>query len=108
MIDLNDETPITFSQGARRLPHLNGDRPVSPSTLFRWATVGLMSADGSRVRLESRKFGKTHVTSVQALERFFAALNGDNNNVPSPRSPAARRKASSAAARKLNQLGVGV
>jgi hypothetical protein len=107
-MNLETEKLITFAQAARRLPSLRLDAPVSPSTLFRWSQRGLLTPTGDRVKLETRRFGRTHITSVEALDRFFAAINGANNNAPAPRSPAERNRASAAAAKKLDAIGFGV
>ncbi len=66
------ETLLTFGQAAKRLPKIRNDKPVSPATMWRWASVGLRG-----IRLETTKVGGTTCTSVEALERFFAALNVD-------------------------------
>lgn len=65
------ETLLPLAQAAKRLPRLRADRPVSPCTLWRWATSGLRG-----VRLETVKVGSVRCTSVEALERFLGALNG--------------------------------
>jgi hypothetical protein len=83
MINALSETLLTFAQAARRLPRLRNDRPVAPATLWRWASVGLRG-----VRLETTKVGGSTCTSVEALERFFAALN----NAPVPGKPLQKRK----------------
>lgn len=70
-IDPLNEELLTFSQAAKRLPRLRSGRPVAPSTFWRWATAGLRG-----VRLETTKVGGATCTSVEALRRFFAALNG--------------------------------
>lgn len=64
------EQIILLSAAARRLPCLRAGRPVNPSTLWRWATKGVRG-----VRLETIRIGATTATSVEALERFIAALN---------------------------------
>jgi hypothetical protein len=106
MQSLLTESLRTFSQAARRLPHLNGDRPVSPSTLFRWSRDGLRAADGQRIKLECRRIGRTFVTSDEAVSRFLDALNG-KPEIASPRSPAEVRAAHHRAAEALNKAGIG-
>jgi Protein of unknown function (DUF1580) len=69
-VDPLSEQVLSFSAAARRLPRLRGERPISPSTLWRWATHGLQG-----VRLEVCRVGGTSVTSEEALRRFFAALD---------------------------------
>jgi hypothetical protein len=70
-IDPLTETVVPFAEAARRLPRLRRDRPVSPATLWRWASSGLRG-----VRLETCRVGGTRCTSLEALARFFAALEG--------------------------------
>lgn len=81
MIDIERETILTFSQAAKRLPRLRGNRPVSPCTLWRWATHGLRG-----IRLGTIKCGGTTVTSSEELTRFFARLSGEPE--PTPPAPA--------------------
>jgi hypothetical protein len=65
-----EETLVTYSQAARRLPPRRRDRPVHPATIHRWASHGLRG-----VRLESASIGGIRMTSLEALARFFAALD---------------------------------
>jgi hypothetical protein len=96
-IDPLAEEVLSMSQAARRLPRLRADRPVSPSTLWRWATNGLRGT-----RLEIIRVGGTTCTSVEALGRFFTALNGDR-----PReTPAGRERHDAAVERQLAERGV--
>jgi hypothetical protein len=48
----------------------------APATAARWATAGLLGADGTRVVLETARLGGRRVTSREALARFHARLNG--------------------------------
>jgi hypothetical protein len=63
--------------------------------LWRWAARGIRG-----VRLEVVRVGGTTWTSVEALGRFFAALNGTAALPPTP-TPSA-----SAAERELDALGI--
>jgi hypothetical protein len=84
MIDPLSETTLTLSAAARRLPRLRSNRPVHPSTLWRWATCGIRG-----IRLETTRLGGTTVTSTEALRRFFARLNGESApSVPVLSAPA--------------------
>jgi hypothetical protein len=82
MIDTASEHVLPLAKAARQLPRLRDDRPISPSTLWRWASAGLRG-----VRLETIKIGGSTCTSTQALARFFAALGSG------PPTPAPRRRA---------------
>jgi hypothetical protein len=79
-IDLFSEQTLPLSAAAKRLPRLRNNRPVSPATLWRWASAGLRG-----VRLEVVKIGGATCTSVEALQRFFSALNGDARPAPAAR-----------------------
>ena len=65
---LHNETVLTFSEAAARLPRLNGKK-VHASSLWRWARKGI-----GGVHLETRRIGGRFVTSIEALERFTRAL----------------------------------
>lgn len=73
-INLNSEQLLSFGQAARRLPPFRADRPVSPVTLWRWATRGVRRDDGTRVLLEAVRLGERWITSAEALQRFAVAL----------------------------------
>src|SRR5262245_33539402 len=79
---------LSLAQAARGLPRSRGDRPVHPSTLWRWATEGVRTAGGDRVRLEVARLGCRWTTSKPALQRFLARLN---NVTPAEESATARR-----------------
>jgi hypothetical protein len=64
-----DDERLTYVQAARRLPRLREDRPVHPSTIQRWANTGL-----NGVRLATTFVGGRRVTSVAAIEKFFAEV----------------------------------
>jgi hypothetical protein len=60
------------------------------------------------VRLEAVRAGGRWLTSLAALDRFFAALTPAGSPAgeqPSPRSPSATRRAAAAAARELDRFG---
>lgn len=71
MIDPLTEETMPLGQAAKRVPRLRVGRNVHPSTLWRWATAGVKG-----VKLETVKVGATTCTSIEALGRFFAAVNG--------------------------------
>ena len=75
-------------------------------TLYRWATKGLQSRSGRRIRLETMFIGGTRVTSKEALERFF--LHKDDVVEVDVRSDSQRRFAGRAEAAKeaLRRFGV--
>ena len=79
--NLLDEQCLSFGQAARQLPNVRGARAtgkgVHPITLWRWAKRGLNAPDGQKVRLEIVRIGGTNCTSLEALQRFFDRLQGE-------------------------------
>jgi len=60
-IDIQSEQLLTLSQACRLLPH----RP-SPSTLWRWRTIGVRG-----VRLECLKISSRWVTTARCMSEFL-------------------------------------
>jgi hypothetical protein len=83
-IDLATEAVRALAEAAGKLPHLRAARPVSPSTIWRWATRGVRARNGVVVRLETIKIGGTCCTSDQALDRFFRALSESTSQPSTP------------------------
>jgi hypothetical protein len=79
VIDLQTERIITLNE-ARKLPWLRGrgGNSLSLDSLHRWRQHGLRG-----VVLESIRLGGTVVTSVEAVTRFVARLNGEGAVAPS-------------------------
>jgi hypothetical protein len=84
-----------------------GQRP-SYNVAWRWSSRGVEAPDGSRVRLEFAKLGKSRLTSVEAVRRFVerqtAAAMGEAPT--SSQTPRARAAAIESAERQLEELGV--
>lgn len=108
---LNDERLLTLTEAAKTLPRLNGKR-IATTTLWRWATKGLRG-----VKLETRRLGRRVVTSVDALERFSAALAAlppetrprfqqRRENAPRPRTERERARAMAQAEAVLDAAGI--
>ncbi len=80
---------LTLGQAARRARPA-GERPVSPSTVWRWHTRGVAG-----VRLETLCLGSKRYTSVEAMDAFFHAItaartgrsNSEENGDSGERSP---------------------
>lgn len=70
-INIATETIISLTAAAKRLPRLRNDRPVSATTIWRWYRAGIRG-----VNLETIIIGGTRATSVEALDRFLAEING--------------------------------
>jgi hypothetical protein len=108
--DILQETVISLSQAAARLPGSRGSGRTHPSTILRWVTRGTPLPDGTRIRLEGVRCGSRWCTSVEALARYTAVLTAASAPTdtqpaqPIPRSPAQRRRASDIAARRADEL----
>lgn len=70
MIEIDKEKIITFSEATKLLPRRRAGKNPHVSTLYRWAKRGIRGAT-----LETIQVGGTCCTSVEAIQRFFNALN---------------------------------
>src|SRR5689334_15770975 len=85
MFDLTTETRLTATQACHHRLLSRGDRPLNRSVLERWWTLGIRPTQGGdRVVLESFRHGGLRFTTVQAIERFLARLNGAPADAPTP------------------------
>lgn len=86
-LDFRPENCITLAIARRKFLPRPNDKLVSPATSYRYVTRGILAADGSRVRLPAVKFGRSIVTTPEAVAWFLDELvrrTGDK-----PPSPAA-------------------
>jgi Protein of unknown function (DUF1580) len=103
---LENETVLGLADAARRLPKFRGRRPHT-STLWRWGRRGVMG-----IKLEVGRLGRRLITSVEALDRFSAALAAVEPAGARPahvaRSTAApkRERQIRAAERELDEAGI--
>jgi hypothetical protein len=96
----------SFAAAARELPSRTGGH-AHATTLWRWATAGAKSPLGVRVRLERVRIGGTWYTSLESLQRFFAALTATPYAYfPPPRTPGLGRRAAERAGAVLDKLGI--
>jgi hypothetical protein len=86
MIDIKTEQLLSITLAAAWLGSRIGTAP-SRTTVYRWVTAGIKGK-----KLESTHIGGMLFTSVEALERFSAALSGD----PAPVKHQAKRGVSAA------------
>lgn len=100
MIDHAKEQLISFAQAAKRLPAWNDGRSVSPNTIARWARNGIKG-----VLLESIHIGRRQFTSVEACQRFFAALTAAASP-PSVQHSEKRMEDIEAVRRELKSYGI--
>jgi hypothetical protein len=85
------ETRIDLHEVCRLLG--TADKPVHFATAFRAMKPGAL-IDGVRVPLEFLKTRGKLVTSVEAVERYLAAINGIDldDNAAEPRAPATTKQ----------------
>lgn len=106
-IDVFKEEVISLFEAAKRLPRVRNGKKLHLSTLFRWAQRGKRSNDGMQIRLETIQVGGTKCTSLQALQRFFDRLTGDQKVITPPsitQREAQRRQEQ--AMRELEEAGI--
>ncbi len=102
MLDLSQETIISFNEAAGRIPSYRPGRKTHVATLHRWAKDGVRG-----VKLDSARLGGRLVTSDEALQRFSDALSQNPDaSVPPVQSSAARTKAVERAERELDKIGI--
>jgi hypothetical protein len=111
MLDLTTETPMSLKDVAKLRPLGRGNRPTHFSTVLRWILSGVKTPHGI-VRLEGTRLGSKWLTTREAVCRFTDALTRayfdprGADGPPTPRPPAARRRASEKAGRLLENLGI--
>ncbi|MCC7419383.1 MAG: DUF1580 domain-containing protein [Planctomycetaceae bacterium] len=64
---------------------------------------GCLAADGTRVRLESYRAGGRTMTTIEAVERFIAALTAGRDVDPATTDPVGR---STATTKRLIEAGL--
>jgi hypothetical protein len=79
-IDLTKERAGSFTALAKELPRIRAGKSPNPSTLWRWYKSGVRG-----VRLETCFVGGMRCTTREAIDRFFATINGQD--LPRPQSP---------------------
>ena len=66
-IDLVNEQPISIAVARRKyIPRINYG-PISPATASRWINKGVLAGDGTRVRLEAVKVGRSLMTTKESV-----------------------------------------
>jgi hypothetical protein len=104
-----DETRIDVEEAQRRLG--TDDNPIHFTTVYRLMSRGLKTPGGERVTLEHLRIGGRLITSVEAISRFVASINGINPDAPeaveSTPARTKRREAELAAVdRRLDAAGI--
>ncbi len=104
MNGLLSETVVTLQQACTRYPGYGGARHKHPSTLTRYILKGARSTSGRRVKLEAVRDGGRFLTSIEALDRFHAALSVIE--APAPRPPQSQSdKDADLVERELERIG---
>jgi hypothetical protein len=108
VIDLTCESTLSLAQAADLLPPGRGGARPTLGCVLRWVLKGAKSPSGELVRLEAIRLGGRWLTSREALQRFAERLTPslDGEPPPAPRTGNQRRRASEAAARELERMGV--
>lgn len=111
---LLQESLISLAQAGRRFPRTRPGRSPNPtpSAIWRWVREGVRAADGRRIQLEAILVAGRWLTSLEAIERFVmaqqpATATGEpaSPDLPTPLSPAARRRAAEKAGLELERQG---
>ena len=105
-IDVLTEQCVSLSEAAKLLPRVRGRKPPHPMTLYRWAVTGLKANSGQRVQLETTWVGGTRMTSIDALERFFARKNDPSTGLNAEPSALSLKRSASRAVSILKQKGM--
>lgn len=96
-----DKKLMTPAQAARSLT-----RPVSPASIWRWATYGVIARDGERITLPHHRIGGRTFYTKADLDAFMARL-GDaaTEHFAQRREPRKSKRAQqkAEAARKLDR-----
>jgi hypothetical protein len=75
-IDFTIEEALTPAQAALECKFPGrGSKTPDPKTIVAWIVTGIQTSDGGRVFLDGRKCVGRWLTSREALQRFFIALD---------------------------------
>lgn len=102
-IDPELEQVLTLAEAAKLkwLPKRRAGKRLHVSTVYRWTEQGCRG-----IVLESIQVGATRCTSVEALKRFFTALNAAAGRPSAPSPSKAAEKRFREADRKLEAAGI--
>lgn len=102
-IDYENETIITLGETCRAFPP-NG---ASDATIARWIQRGVrVKATGEFVKLETFVSGGRRYSSREAIARFIAAQNADDDPATPAITASQRKRQSEAARTELARMGV--
>ena len=78
---------LSFTAAAKKLPRLRANRPVHPSTIWRWATCGIRG-----IRLETTRLGGITVTLCGGTKAYFLPRWAGAGLSPGPAALAGSRR----------------
>jgi hypothetical protein len=100
-VSLTSSRRLSIAQAARLYGEFEDGKPTSPETVIRHIKKGCIGPDGSRVHLQGFKLGGRWVTTVDAVERFIAALTIIPAAQPQAHKPDAKHLTATAACEAL-------
>jgi hypothetical protein len=108
LAEIADGEGLYLIQAARLIPSHRSGKPTTMSCVLRWVLDGVLVPGGGRVKLEAARLAGKWVTSKAAIRRFVHAQTHhlDTEPAPTPRAPAARRRASERDRKALEELGI--
>ena len=106
-IDVFKEQVVSLAEASKQLPRVRNGKKIHVASLYRWITAGKRCPDGSIAHLESIKVGGTTCTSLEALQRFFDRLTGNQEVVTPPTiTQRERKRRHEQAMRELEKFGI--
>lgn len=99
MIYIQDEEVVSLTDATKHLPMRRAGKRPHVATLYRWAQNGVRG-----IRLETIQVGGTLCTSLEALQRFFNRLSGDDSTPP--QTMRTRKREIAKADRELAEAGI--
>ena len=99
---------LSLAQAARRFPPFRNNKPIAPSTVFRWISSGVRLPGGTRIRLEAVRLGGRYLVSEESIVRFIQAQTPNFDAAPTtlPRTLSQCEKDAECAAKELENLGI--
>jgi len=75
--ELEDDQLLRPAEAVRLLPRADGEKPLHPSCISRWAQRGVTNRKtGQVIKLRTRRIGRRTLVSVRDLREFMDAQAG--------------------------------
>jgi hypothetical protein len=98
---------LTLARVARTLPGRDGEKNISPVTIARWVTHGVIRpGTDDRIKLKAIRLGGRWGVTQDDLDAFISALSPAPSPSTPPRTPGQRAKASQRALQELRARGI--